>query len=31
MGLSFGLYHLIYAVATWPRKGSPPLEQRAVE
>jgi hypothetical protein len=28
MGVSFGLYHLVYAVATWPRHRVPPVEAR---
>jgi hypothetical protein len=31
MGLTFGLYHLIYAVCAWPRKRADEIEQFAVE
>jgi hypothetical protein len=31
MGITFGLYHLIYAVCAWPRKRSEEIEQFAVE
>ena len=31
MGITFGLYHLIYAVCAWPRKRSDEIEQFAVE
>ena len=31
MGITFGLYHLIYAVCAWPRKRSDEIEQLAVE
>lgn len=31
MGLTFGLYHLIYAVCAWPRKRAEQIEQFAVE
>jgi hypothetical protein len=31
MGVTFGLYHVIYAVCAWPRKRSAPSEQPAVE
>jgi hypothetical protein len=31
MGITFGLYHLIYAVCAWPRKRAPEIEQFAVE
>ena len=31
MGLTFGLYHLIYAVCAWPRKRPDEIEQFAVE
>lgn len=31
MGITFGLYHLIYAVCAWPRKHADEIEQFAVE
>ena len=31
MGLTFGLYHLIYAACAWPRKRADAIEQFAVE
>jgi hypothetical protein len=31
MGVTFGLYHLIYAVCAWPRKRADEIEQFAVE
>jgi hypothetical protein len=31
MGITFGLYHLIYAVSAWPRKRADEIEQFAVE
>jgi hypothetical protein len=31
MGITFGLYHLIYAVCAWPRKRADEIEQFAVE
>jgi hypothetical protein len=31
MGLSFGLYHLIYAVATWPRRSKASDEPTTIE
>ena len=31
MGVTFGLYHLIYAVCAWPRKRAEEIEQFAVE
>jgi hypothetical protein len=31
MGLTFGLYHLIYAACAWPRKRADEIEQFAVE
>jgi hypothetical protein len=31
MGLSFGFYHLIYALATWPRRGRAGSEQPGIE
>ena len=31
MGITFGLYHLIYAACAWPRKRSDEIEQFAVE
>ena len=31
MGITFGLYHLVYAVCTWPRKRAGEIEQFAVE
>jgi hypothetical protein len=31
MGLTFGLYHLIYAVCAWPRKRADEIEEFAVE
>jgi hypothetical protein len=31
MGITFGLYHLIYAVCAWPRKRPDEIEQFAVE
>ena len=31
MGITFGLYHLIYAVCAWPRKRAEEIEQFAVE
>jgi len=31
MGITFGLYHLVYAVCTWPRRRSAEIEQFAVE
>lgn len=31
MGLTFGVYHLIYAVCAWPRKSAGETEQFAVE
>ena len=31
MGITFGLYHLIYAAATWPRKGASEAAQIAIE
>ena len=31
MGITFGLYHLIYAVCAWPRKRSDEIERFAVE
>ena len=31
MGATFGLYHLLYAVCAWPRKGSEEIEQFALE
>jgi hypothetical protein len=31
MGLTFGLYHLIYAVCAWPRKSANEIEQFALE
>jgi len=31
MGLTFGLYHLVYAVCAWPRKRADEIEQFAVE
>ena len=31
MGLTFGLYHLVYAVCTWPRRRAGEIEQFAVE
>jgi hypothetical protein len=31
MGLTFGLYHLIYAVCAWPRKSADEVEQFALE
>jgi hypothetical protein len=31
MGVSFGLYHLIYAVATWPRRSRPAAEPTTIE
>jgi hypothetical protein len=31
MGLTFGLYHLVYAVCAWPRKRANEMEQFAVE
>ena len=31
MGITFGLYHLIYAVCAWPRKCADEIEQFAVE
>jgi hypothetical protein len=31
MGITFGLYHLVYAVCAWPRKRADEIEQFAVE
>ena len=31
MGITFGLYHLIYAVCAWPRKRADEIEQFALE
>ena len=31
MGITFGLYHLIYAVSAWPRKRADEIEQFALE
>ena len=31
MGITFGLYHLIYAICAWPRKRADEIEQFAVE
>jgi hypothetical protein len=31
MGLSFGFYHLIYALATWPRRGRAGSKQPGIE
>ncbi len=31
MGLTFGLYHLVYAACAWPRKRADEIEQFAVE
>jgi len=31
MGITFGLYHLIYAVCAWPRKRPDEIEQFAIE
>src|SRR6476646_457030 len=31
MGITFGLYHLIYSVCAWPRKRAAEIEQFAVE
>jgi hypothetical protein len=31
MGITFGLYHLVYAVCTWPRRRGDEIEQFAVE
>jgi hypothetical protein len=31
MGLSFGFYHLVYALATWSRRHRPPLPQPGTE
>jgi len=31
MGVTFGLYHLIYAICAWPRKRADEIEQFAVE
>jgi hypothetical protein len=31
MGITFGLYHLIYAVCAWPRRRADEIEQFAVE
>jgi hypothetical protein len=31
MGITFGLYHLVYALCTWLRKSSASHEQFAVE
>jgi hypothetical protein len=31
MGLTFGVYHLIYALATWRRRDHRPLAATAVE
>ena len=31
MGITFGVYHLIYAVCAWPRKRADEIEQFAVE
>ena len=31
MGITFGLYHLIYAVCAWPRKRVDEIEQFALE
>ncbi|MEY2486575.1 MAG: hypothetical protein QOH39_2223 [Verrucomicrobiota bacterium] len=31
MGITFGFYHLIYAVATWASSGPRPMEQSAIE
>jgi hypothetical protein len=31
MGVTFGLYHLIYAVCAWPWKRADEIEQFAVE
>jgi len=31
MGITFGLYHLIYSVCAWPRKRADEIEQCAVE
>jgi hypothetical protein len=31
MGLTFGVYHLIYSLCTWPRKGEVKIEQLASE
>ena len=28
MGVAFGLYHLVYAVATWPRRRLPPVARQ---
>jgi hypothetical protein len=31
MGFTFGFYHLVYAVATWSRRGNSALENQAIE
>jgi hypothetical protein len=31
MGVTFGLYHLVYAVCTWPRRRAGEIEQFAIE
>jgi hypothetical protein len=31
MGVTFGFYHLVYAVCTWPRKRAGEIEQFAIE